>query len=117
MTAAHKCFNELIRAVIQHRKRKGSIEFVTEDKDVSFKKIRGKSALRHLCTAEQVEQVAKQSYYELEHNQELGSDLEDVDIEKFWRQRPDRMAIDLQKRIIYIVEFKRTISIAQEHMV
>jgi hypothetical protein len=46
-----------------------------------------------------------------------GINLEDVDIEKFWRQRPDRMAIDLQKRIIYIVEFKRTISIAQEHMV
>ena len=76
MTAAHKCFNELIKAVIQHRKRKGSIEFVAEDKDVSFKKIRGKSALRHLCTAEQVEQVAKQSYYELEHNQELRSWLD-----------------------------------------
>jgi hypothetical protein len=56
VTAAHnKCFNKLIRAIIQHRKKKSIIEFVNEDKHESFKTIWGKSALRQLCTAERVE--------------------------------------------------------------
>ena len=97
--------------VTQHRKKKIGIEFLDGDRDVSLRTIWGKSALRHLCTTKQMEQVAEQLYYEIEHNQELGSDLEDVDIEKFWRQRPDRMATDLKKRIIYIVEFKRTMDL------
>jgi hypothetical protein len=40
VTAAHKkSFNELIKAVIKHKKKKSSIEFVKEDEDVSFKTI------------------------------------------------------------------------------
>jgi hypothetical protein len=32
-------------------------------------------------------------------------------IEKLWRQRPDRMAINHDKRIIHIIEFKRTLDL------
>jgi hypothetical protein len=32
-------------------------------------------------------------------------------MEKFWRQRPDRMAVKQDKRIIYIIEFKRTMDL------
>ena len=36
VTAAHnKCLNELLQAVIKHRKKKSSIVFVKEDKDAS----------------------------------------------------------------------------------
>ena len=64
--------------------------------------------MEQLCTVEQVEQAAKQSYYELERNQELGRDQEEADIEKFWRQRPDRMAV---KQNIIFIEFKRTMDL------
>ena len=47
----------------------------------------------------------------VELNQELGSDREDVDIERFWRQRPDRMTVNLKGCIIYIVEFKKTMDL------
>ena len=60
---------------------------------------------------EQVEQAAKQAHFEFDHNQELGRNQEEADMEKFWRQRPDRMAVKQDKRIIYIIEFKRTMDL------
>ena len=48
---------------------------------------------------------------ELKRNQELDSDREEVDIERFWRQRPDWMAINHKECIIYIIEFKRTMDL------
>ena len=62
-------------------------------------------------TVEQVEQAAMQAHQELNSNKELGRNQEDADIGKFWRQRPDRMAINHDKRIIYIIEFKRTLDL------
>ena len=112
VTAAHnRCFNELIHAIVKHKKKKSSIVFVKEDKDVSFKTIWETSVLGQWCTAEQVEQAAKQSYQELERNQALDSDQEEMDIDKFWKQRPDRVAIDHKKSTIYIIEFKRTMDL------
>ena len=60
-------------------------------------------------TVEQVEQAAMQAHQELNSNEELGRNQEEADIGKFWRQRPDRMAINQDERIIYIIEFKRTL--------
>ena len=60
---------------------------------------------------EQVEQAAKQAHFEFDHNQELGRNQEEADMEKFWRQRPVRLAVNHDKRIIYIIEFKRTMDL------
>jgi hypothetical protein len=112
VTAAHnKCLNELIDAIIKHRKKKSKIVFMKENSDVSFKTAWETSASHQVCTVEQVEQAAMQAHQELNSNKELGRNQEDADIGKFWRQRPDRMAINHDKRIIYIIEFKRTLDL------
>jgi hypothetical protein len=106
VTAAHnKCLNQLITAVIKHRKKRSGFSSVKDDKDVSFKTAWETSALRQVCTVEQVEQAAKEAHFELKSNQELGRNQEEVDMEKFWRQRPDQMAVNHYKRTIYIIEF------------
>jgi hypothetical protein len=33
---------------------------------------------------------------------------------KFWRRRPDRMVINEQKNILYLIEFKRTMDIGAD---
>ena len=112
VTAAHnKCLNELIDAIIKHRKKKSKIVFIKEDTDVSFKTAWEASTLHQVCTVEQVEQVGMQAHQKLNSNEELGRNQEEVDIGKFWRQRPERTAINHDKRIIYIIEFKRTLDL------
>ena len=78
---------------------------------MSFKTAWETSALSQVCTVEQVEQAAMQAHQELYSNEELGRNQEEADIGKFWRQRPDRMAINHDKRIIYIIELKRTLDL------
>ena len=112
VTAAHnKCCNALCRALAQHRKAGSNIEFVEDDKDVSFKKIWERSALMSWCTAEEVEQAAKWAQAELQCRPTANESQTEANIERFWKQRPDRVAVDSQKRVIYIVEFKRTIDL------
>jgi hypothetical protein len=39
--------------------------------------------------------------------EELDRHINEEDIEQLWRRRQDRIAINRDKRIIYIIEFKR----------
>ena len=41
-----------------------------------------------------------------------GNEISEEEMEaKFWRRRPDRLAINQQGRILYLIEFKRTMDI------
>ena len=90
---------------------KSKIVFIKEDTDVSFKTAWQTSALQQVCTVQQMEQAAMRAHQELNSNEELDRHLNVEDIETLWRQRPDRMAINHEKRIIYIIEFKRTMDL------
>ena len=112
VTAAHnKCLNELIDAIIKHKKKKSSITFIKEDTDVSFKTAWQNSELQTICTAQQIEQAAVQEYQALNSNPTVDQQVSAVDVEQLWRRRPDRIAINRDKKIIYIIEFKRTIDL------
>ena len=89
---------------------KSKIVFIKEDTDVSFKTAWQTSALQQVCTVQQMEQAAVRAHQELS-NEELDRHLNVEEIETLWRQRPDRMAINHEKRIIYIIEFKRTMDL------
>ena len=84
--------------------------FIKEDTDVSFKTAWQTSALQQVCTVQQMEQAAVRAHQELS-NEELDRHLNVEDIETLWGQRPDRMAINHEKRIICIIEFKRTMDL------
>ena len=60
---------------------------------MSFKTIWKESVLHKLRTREQIEQAAEQVYSELNNNWEHRAEQEDMNIERFWQQRPDRMAV------------------------
>ena len=47
----------------------------------------------------------------LNSNEELDRHINEEDIEQLWRRRPDQMAINRDKSIIYITEFKRTMDL------
>ena len=112
VTAAHnKCLNALIDAIIKHKKKKSSITFIKEDTDVSFKTAWQNSELQTICTAQQIEQAAVQEYQALNSNPTVDQQVSAVDVEQLWRRRPDRIAINRDKKIIYIIEFKRTIDL------
>jgi hypothetical protein len=112
VTAAHnKCLNALIDAIIKHKKKKSNIVFIKEDTDVTFKTAWQNSELPRICIAQQIEQAAVQVRQNLNSNEDLDRHINEEDIEQLWRRRPDRIAINRDKRIIYIIEFKRTMDL------
>jgi hypothetical protein len=52
-----------------------------------------------------------QTHQELNSNEGQDRHLSVEEIETLWRQRPDRMATNHEKCIIYIIEFKRTMDL------
>ena len=47
-----------------------------------------------------------------ERQEQEGNELSEEEMEqKFWRRRPDRLAINEQGQILYLIEFKRTMDI------
>lgn len=112
VTAAHnKCLNALIEAIIKHKKKKSSIAFIKEDTDVTFKTAWQNSELQRICTAQQIEQEAVRARQKSKSSEELDCHTNGDDITQLWRRRPDRIAINRDKRIIYIIEFKRTMDL------
>ena len=61
--------------------------------------------------SQQIEQAAVQVRQNLNSNEDLDRHINEEDIEQLWRRRPDRIAINRDKRIIYIIEFKRTMDL------
>ena len=105
MTVAHnKCLNELIDAIIKHKKKKSKIVFTKEDTDVSFKTAWQTSALQQVCTVQQMEQAAMQAHQELNSNEELDRHLNVEDIETLYRSwgapgtgaTPDRQRAEVE---------------------
>jgi hypothetical protein len=105
VTVAHnKCLNELIDAIIKHKKKKSKIVFIKEDTDVSFKTAWQTSALQQVCTVQQMEQAAMQAHQELNSNEELDRHLNVEDIETLYRSwgapgtgaTPDRQRAEVE---------------------
>jgi hypothetical protein len=76
-------------------------------------------ALQSLCSQDELWVAAVDR--EHKHNQERREKGECVMSEeekerKFWRRRPDRVAIDERRKFLYLIEFKRTMDIDADYV-
>ena len=115
MIAAHnKCLNGLIEDICKHQVKRCALRLVVEDKDKSLKSLWKDKTVQRICSQEELWAAAAEG--ERRRNQERqeqeGNELSEEEMEqKFWRRRPDRLAINEQGQILYLIEFKRTMDI------
>ena len=86
----------------------------TQAKTAADKSLWKDKALQRICSQGELWAAAAEG--ERRRNQERqeqeGNELSEEEMEqKFWRRRPDRLAINEQGQILYLIEFKRTMDI------
>ena len=113
--AAHnKCLNGLMEDICKHQVKRCALRLIAEDKDKSLRSLWEDKALQRICSQKELWAAAAEG--ERKRHQEMreqeGNEISEEEMEaKFWRRRPDRLAINEQGRILYLIEFKRTMDI------
>ena len=109
-----KAHNESIKAlmddVVKHGQRDRTLEFVTLDSEHNLRTLWANTRCAEVCEAEELWQAAEPHEKAAREQAGISFDdtLHDNMAERFWRKRPDGVALDHEKKVCYLIEFKRT---------
>ena len=96
--------------VVKHGQRDRTLEFVTLDSEHNLRTLWANTRCAEVCEAEELWQAAEP--HEKAAREQAGTSLDDTlhdnMAERFWRKRPDGVALDHEKKMCYLIEFKRT---------
>jgi hypothetical protein len=89
-----------------------ALRLIAEDKDKSLRSLWEDETLQEICSQEELWAAVAADERKRHHERQEGNAISEEEMKaKFWRRRPDRLAINQQGRILYLIEFKRTMDI------
>ena len=123
VTAAHnRCWNVIMDGIVKHGSERRDVQPITCGKEKTFRTIWREAELEEFFPQEQVEreerrrrQARKAREEEARQEEREGREEHEEEEEKMeeeeksmWDRRADGVAIDRGKKILYLLEFKRT---------
>jgi hypothetical protein len=123
VTAAHnRCWNVIMDGIVKHGSEKRDVQPITCGKEKTFRTVWREAELEDVFPKEQVEreerrrrQARKAREEEARQEEREGREEHEEEEEKMeeeeksmWDRRADGVAIDRGKKILYLLEFKRT---------
>jgi hypothetical protein len=116
--AHNRCWKYLIDAISTHGEAIRDLEFIGGDKDKQLEKLWAETRIGNILPWDEIADEAERLLEDHQANRQVPEQDDDQVVDRdgtdhyheviFGRRRPDSIAVDWTRKVLYVLEFKRT---------